>query len=36
MINAELDEAKAEIKIVRGNINNLSYANDTILIAESK
>ena len=36
MLNAELDEAKAEIKIVRGNINNLSYANDTILIAESK
>ena len=36
MLNAELDEAKAEIKIVRGNINNLSYANDTIPIAESK
>ena len=34
--NAELDEAKVEIKIVRGNINNLNYANDTILMAESK
>ena len=34
--NAELDEAKVEIKIVRGNINNLNYANDTILMAESE
>ena len=36
MQNARLDEAQAEIKIARRNINNLRYANDTILIAESK
>ena len=36
MWNAGLDEAQAEIKIARGNINNLRYADDTILMAESK
>ena len=34
--NARLDEAQAGIKIARGNINNLRYANDTTLMAESK
>jgi len=32
--NAGLDEAKAEIKIARRNINNLRYAVDTTLMAE--
>ena len=36
MRNAELDEAQAGIKIARGNINNLRYADDTTLMAESK
>ena len=36
MRNAWLDEAQAGIKIARGNINNLRYADDTILMAESK
>ena len=36
MQNARLDEAQAGIKIVRRNINNLRYANDTTLMAESK
>ena len=36
MWNAWLDEAQAEIKIARRNINNLRYADDTTLIAESK
>ena len=36
MQNAELDEAQAEIKIARRNINNLRYADDTILMEESK
>ena len=36
MRNARLDEAQAGIKIARRNINNLRYANDTILMAESK
>ena len=36
MQNAELDEAQAGIKIARRNINNLRYANDTTLMAESK
>ena len=36
MQNARLDEAQAGIKIVRGNINNLRYADDTTLMAESK
>ena len=35
-INARLDEAQAGIKMARGNINNLRYADDTTLIAESK
>ena len=36
MWNAGLGEAHAEIKITRRNINNLRYADDTILMAESK
>ena len=36
MRNAGLDEAQAEIKIAGRNINNLKYANDTTLMAESK
>ena len=36
MRNAGLDEAQARIKIVKRNINNLSYADDTILMAESE
>ena len=36
MQNAGLDEAQAGIKIARRNINNLKYADDTILMAESK
>ena len=36
MRNAGLKEAKAGIKIAGRNINNLRYADDTILIAESK
>ena len=36
MWNAELDEAQAGIKIAGRNINNLSYADDTTLIVESK
>ena len=34
--NAELEEAKSGIKIARKNINNLRYADDTILTAESE
>ena len=34
--NARLDEAQAEIKIARKNINNLRYADDTTLMAESE
>ena len=34
--NTELDEAQARIKIARRNINNLRYADDTTLIAESE
>ena len=34
--NAELDEAQAGIKIAGRNINNLRYADDTTLMAESK
>ena len=34
--NAGLDEAKAGIKISRRNINNLRYADDTTLMAESE
>ena len=36
MRNAGLDEAQAEIKIAGRNINNLRYANDTTLMAESE
>ena len=36
MQNARLDEAQAEIKIAKRNINNLRYANDTTLMAENK
>ena len=36
MRNAGLEEAQAEIKIARRNINNLTYADDTTLMAESK
>ena len=36
MRNAGLEEAPAGIKIVRRNINNLRYADDTTLVAESK
>ena len=35
MRNAGLDEAQAEIKIVRRNINNFRYADDTTFMAES-
>ena len=34
--NAGLDEAQARIKIARRNINNLRYADDTTLMAESE
>ena len=34
--NTRLDESQAEIKIARGNTNNLRYADDTTLKAESK
>ena len=36
MRNARLDEAQAEIKTARRNINNLRYADDTTLMAESE
>ena len=36
MRNAELDEAQAGIKVARRNFNNLRYADDTTLMAESK
>ena len=36
MRNAGLEEAQAGIKIARKNINNLRYADDTILMAESE
>ena len=36
MRNAWLDEAQVGIKTARRNINNLRYANDTTLMAESK
>ena len=36
MQNARLDEAQAEIKISGRNINNLRYADDTTIMAESK
>jgi len=36
MRNAELDEAQAEIKIAERNMNDLIYADDTTLVAESE
>ena len=36
MWNAQLDESQAGIKLARGNINNLRYANDTNLMAETE
>ena len=36
MRNTGLDEAQAKIKIARRNLNNLRYADDTTLMAESK
>ena len=36
MQNARLDEAQAVIRIARRNINNLRYADDTILMSESE
>ena len=36
MRNARLDEAQAGIKIAKRNINNLKYADDTTLMAESE
>ena len=36
MWNARLDEAQARIKIAKRNINNLRYADDTTLMAESE
>ena len=36
MRNAGMDESQAGIKIARRNINNLSYADDTTLMAENE
>ena len=36
MRNARLDEAQAGIKIARRNINNVRYADETTLMAETK
>ena len=36
MTNASLEEAQAGIKIARRNINNLRYADDTTIMAESE
>ena len=36
MQNARMDEAQVGIKIARRNINNLRYADDTTLMAESE
>ena len=36
MQNARMDEAQAGIKIARRNINNLRYADDTTIMAESE
>ena len=36
MQNARLDEAQARIRIARRNINNLRYADDNTLMAESE
>ena len=36
MLNARLDESQAGSKIAKRNINNLKYADDTTLMAESE
>ena len=36
MRNARLDESQAGIRIIRRNINNLRYVNDTTIMAESE
>ena len=36
MWNTGLDEEKARVKIIERNINNLSYTDDTTLMAESE
>ena len=36
MRNAELEEAQSGIKIAKRNINNLRYADDTTIVAESE
>ena len=36
ILNAEMEESQAGIKITRKNINNLRYADDNTLMAESK
>ena len=36
MLNVELNEVQAGIKIAKRNTNNLSYADDTTIMAESK
>ena len=36
MRNAELDEAQAEMKIAKRNINNLRYADDTTIMVENE
>ena len=36
MLNARLDDSQAGIKIARRNINNLTYEDDTTLMAESE
>ena len=36
MLNTGLDEVQAGVKIARSNINNLRYADDTTLMAESE
>ena len=36
ILNAEMEESQAAIKITRKNINNLRYADDNTLMAESK
>ena len=36
MRNVEMEEAQAGIKIARGNINNLRYANDTTFMTKSE
>ena len=36
MQNARMDEAQTGIKIAKRNVNNLSYADDTTLMAESE